>query len=300
MPALLLAALAAATGADGVGRAEPDRSWSAWSEPENLSTVNSPFNDQNAVISPDGRALFFTSNRPGGHGNLDLWMADRPTSAAPWNPPVNLPPPINTSANDLAPHLSLDGGLLFFASNREGGYGAHDIYVVSRIWTPGGLEWSTPQNVGRPINTADNELAPFLLYGSLFFNRGDQSQQAADLYHAVVDYRGLAVGPIAPLVELNSTFNDSAVTVRYDGLEMFFWSQRTGTEGPTDIWTATRRRIHHPWSTPVRTGQPLSTEFSDVTPSLSVDGRTLIFGSDRPGGFGGNDLWMATRELVRP
>jgi Tol biopolymer transport system component len=296
----LLGLLAVSTAAHGVELSGAGRVWSAWSEPADLAAVNSTSNEQNAVLLRDGRTLYFTSNRPGGHGNLDLWVAERSSSDGIWGSPVNLPEPLNTPSNDLAPHLSLDGRLLFFASDREGGYGSFDIYVASRMPTAGDSQWSIPANVGSPINTPDWELAPFLLHGSLFFNRGDQRQQRADIYHAVVDHHGFGLGPIAPATELNSPFNDSAVTIRRDGREVFFWSQRTGTAGPTDIWTATRRSIHHPWSTPVNVGAPLSTEFSDVTPSLSFDGGTMIFGSDRPGGMGGNDLWMTTREPVRP
>jgi len=53
--------------------------------------------------------------------------------------------------------------------------------------------------------------------------------------------------------------------------------------------------VHEPWSSPVNLGAPLNTAFLDAQPTLSNDGRTLIFASNRPGGFGGNDLWISTR-----
>lgn len=270
--------------------------WADWTEPVNLAAINSPFNEQNAVLSREQLTMYFTSNRPGGHGNLDVWVARRPAPDAEWSAPVNLPAPINTANNDLAPHLSSDGHFLFFASDREGGHGSFDIYVSMSAGASGDTQqWDAPANVGPPINTSDTEVAPFWLHGSLFFNRGLQPLQLADIYHAVVDRWGRAVGPVAPVVELNSPRNDSAVTIRRDGRELYLWSQRAGTAGPVDIWTSVRQSAHHPWSTPVNVGSPINTDFADVTPGLSFDGTTMIFGSNRPGGMGGNDLWMSTR-----
>jgi hypothetical protein len=98
------------------------------------------------------------------------------------------------------------------------------------------------------------------------------------------------------VAELNDpAFNDVAATIRKDGREMFFGSTRAGSVGGNDIWTSTRQSIHDPWTTPINAGPPFNTAFNDLTPDLSFDGRTLIFASNRPGGLGGNDLWIATR-----
>ena len=58
--------------------------WSEWSEPVNLAGVNTSFNEQNAFLSRDELTLYFTSTQPGGHGNLDLWVAHRPTRDSDW------------------------------------------------------------------------------------------------------------------------------------------------------------------------------------------------------------------------
>src|SRR5262245_8460951 len=164
--------------------------WSGWSEPVNLMGVNTPFNEQNAVLSSDELTLYFTSNQPGGHGNLDLWAAQRPTRDSEWGPAVNLPAPINTSSNDLAPNLSKHGDTLFFASDRPGGHGSFDIYVSHRSDLENGSGWDEPVNLGSPINTEDAELAPFYWHGSLYFNRGLQQFQLADIYRAVWNRHG--------------------------------------------------------------------------------------------------------------
>ena len=271
--------------------------WSDWSEPVNLLGVNSPFNEQNPFLSRDELTLYFTSVRPGGHGNLDLWVAQRRTRNSDWGPAMNLPAPINTAANDLAPNLSPGEHLLFFASDRAGGLGSFDIYVARGSVKRDALRWDEPVNLGSPINTADVELAPFYFHGALYFNRGAQQLQLADIYLAALN-RDPNTNVAVPVVELNSPMNDSAITIRRDGREVFFWSQRAGSAGGVDIWTSTRHSVHHPWSVPINVGAPINSDSVDATPNLSWDGRTMIFASNRAGGLGGNDLWISTRTPV--
>ncbi len=105
-----------------------------WGEPVNLGpTVNSSANDGYAgqSISADGLSLYFTSNRPGGLGGYDIWVTRRATVSDPWAPPVNLGPPINSFAYDIAPNFSADGSTLYFSSLRPGGFGGYDIWQVS-------------------------------------------------------------------------------------------------------------------------------------------------------------------------
>src|SRR5262245_25904815 len=102
---------------------------SDWSDPLNLGAVNSSFSDQNPFLSKDELSLYFTSNRPGGLGGLDIYVSHRASVDSPWQVPANLGPPINTESTEVAPNLSVDGHLLFFTSGRPGGQGDIDIYV---------------------------------------------------------------------------------------------------------------------------------------------------------------------------
>ncbi|TMF06307.1 MAG: hypothetical protein E6I52_00635 [Chloroflexi bacterium] len=65
------------------------------------------------------------------------------------------------------------------------------------------------------------------------------------------------------------------------------------------MWVATRQNVHETWSAPENLGPPVSTEFNEVTPSLSHNGRPLLFASNRPGGFGSQDIWMSLTEIRR-
>jgi hypothetical protein len=100
-----------------------------WGEPVNLGeAINSPVYDSCPYISSDSLALFFHSRRDGGHGEADLYVATRPNTSSPWDPPVLLSIPINSEAGDAAARISLAEGLLFyFCSNRPGGEGDLDM-----------------------------------------------------------------------------------------------------------------------------------------------------------------------------
>jgi len=102
----------------------------AWGESVKLGpTVNSSYDDNYACISPNGLLLFFSSNRPGGFGSMDLWVTTRAAISEPWGTPVNLGPEINSSGFDAGPVMSPDGLSLYFGSERPGGsLGGDDIW----------------------------------------------------------------------------------------------------------------------------------------------------------------------------
>src|SRR5207249_114951 len=84
------------------------------------------------ALSPDGNSLYFGSNRAGGSGLADLWVAKRADKNAPWQTPVNLGPTVNSTAMDNVPNFSRDGHWMFFNSNRTGGVGGNDIWMSFR------------------------------------------------------------------------------------------------------------------------------------------------------------------------
>ena len=135
--------------------------YSDWSAPINLGpTVNSTSMDRGPAISKDGLSLYFASTRLGGFGGEDIYVSQRETRDDEWSQPVNLGPIINTSANEMVPAFSRDGHLLFFASNRPGGFGGLDIWVSRREHTHNDFAWQTAENLGAGVNSTSIDAGP--------------------------------------------------------------------------------------------------------------------------------------------
>jgi hypothetical protein len=130
-------------------RASAEQDWGA---PENLGpAINSTNIEANACMSKDGLRLYFMSDRPGGYGGWDLYMATRATKDKPWGQGVNMGPKINSSTNDHSPWESPDGLELYLTSARADGYGYGDIYVAGRATTND--PWGEPVNLGPVVNS---------------------------------------------------------------------------------------------------------------------------------------------------
>jgi Tol biopolymer transport system component len=284
---------------------------SEWSQPQNLGAeVNSEYEDLAPHLSSDELALYFASTRPGSMGGEDLWVARRASRHAPWSPPTNLGPTINTGANERSPSLSRNRRLLFFATDRSGGSGGFDIWVSWRPDPTVDTGWQPPVNLGTGVNSAATDAGPSFLEGNdlrprhmarwrtpipdLYMSSNRPGGVGGlDVYLASVP--GGWAGPPALIAELSSAQADLTPTVRRDGREIIFASGRPGTMGAFDLWMSSRHSVHAPWSTPEHLGPLINTESLEVFPSLSFDGNTLLFQSTRPGGFGGSDLYMSTR-----
>lgn len=275
--------------------------FSGWSTPENLgSVVNSSGIDFTPEISRDGLSLYFASIRPGGFGATDLWVSQRTSLDEPWGAPVNLGPTINSAGPDAAPYLSRDGHRLFFASGRPGGSGSNDNWVSWRSDTHDDFAWQPPENLGSQVNSAGFDAGTTLRHPELYFASDRASSSSPfgnlDIYVSLVG-PGRTFGPAALVAELSSSGNDLRPTLRFDALEIFISSNRTGTLGQDDIWVSTRRGKSEAWPTPINVGTAINTAFQERMPALSKDGMTLYFASTRPGGNGSFDLWVARRTL---
>src|SRR5439155_18062433 len=129
----------------------------------------------------------------------------------------------------------------------------------------------------------------------LYFGSTRTGLGAADIYVSEQNADG-SFGPATLVTELSSALNENRPSIRHDGLEIFFQSNRTGSNGTaSDLWVATRASTIDAWSTPVNLGDTINTASVEQNPYLSSDGMTLFFSSDRAGGSGGLDLYMSTR-----
>lgn len=116
--------------------------------------INTQSYETHACVSADGKKLFFTSNRPGGFGDLDIYVSERSQNNE-WGAPKNLGPTINTSFNENTPFITPDGNLLFFSSEGHNNMGGYDIFF-SQKQSDG--NWSKPMNLGYPINSTDDDI----------------------------------------------------------------------------------------------------------------------------------------------
>ena len=127
---------------------------SGWSEQENLGdSINTDFWESSPAISPDKRALYFSSTRPGGYGGADLYVSYLKPNGR-WTEAVNMGPTINTAGDEMAPFIHADNQTLYFTSDGLPGYGGSDLFVLKKL--PNG-QWGIPENMGYPINTIENE-----------------------------------------------------------------------------------------------------------------------------------------------
>jgi outer membrane protein OmpA-like peptidoglycan-associated protein len=125
-----------------------------WSEPENLGpNINTEFWESAPSLSPDKRDLYFSSRRTNGNGAADIYVSHRLPNGK-WTVAENLGTNINTRGEESCPYIHADNQTMYLLSDGLQGYGGTDLFVV-RKQKDG--TWGTPQNLGYPINTIDNE-----------------------------------------------------------------------------------------------------------------------------------------------
>ncbi|MDR1054737.1 MAG: OmpA family protein [Prevotellaceae bacterium] len=126
----------------------------SWSKPKSIgSKVNSKYHESQASLSYDGNTLYFISDRPGGFGEHDIYLSRRDAKGN-WGEPVNLGPAINTEYDELCVFIHPDGKTLYFSSKGHENMGGFDIF--KSVFENG--KWSTPENLGYPVNTPDDDL----------------------------------------------------------------------------------------------------------------------------------------------
>jgi hypothetical protein len=243
-----------------------------WTTPRIVGEpISSPYIDVEPVISPDGRNLYITSNRPfgsgdgmpglsmyvdvlwavgymitdrlgislfGGLGHDRVWVSHQ--LGGVWSAPEDVnqvpgEPHVNGPFNDHCLFVSPDGTEAFWTSDRPGGFGVNDIWT-SRLVDG---KWTTPENLGHDANSVANE------------------------HHAM----------LSP-----------------DRQSLYVTSDRPGGLGGDDIYVTTRGGDGR-WGPLVNLGSPVNGPGNDRCPVLTPDGKVLLFDSDRASGYGNKDIW---------
>ncbi len=117
-----------------------------WQDIEKLPFNDDEYNTVHPSVSVEGDALYFASDRPGGYGGMDIWVAYR--TGGVWSEPENLGAQVNTEGEEVFPYIHADG-TLYFSSNSHEGFGALDLFTVQNF----GGSWGVPVNLGTPFNS---------------------------------------------------------------------------------------------------------------------------------------------------
>lgn len=154
-----------------------------WTLAEPMPGVNSEYWDSQPTLSPDGRAMIFSSERPGGYGGRDLWLTVK-NSDDKWIDPINLGANVNSPGNEENPHLHTDEQTLYFTSDYWPGYGGRDLFMTHR---QKGNQWDPPKNLGFPINSHDHEEGIFVASSGEVGYFASAREGQFDLYSFVLD-----------------------------------------------------------------------------------------------------------------
>jgi Tol biopolymer transport system component len=228
-----------------------------WSAPQHLGPeINTTANDGSPALSKDGRSLFFDSDRPEGSGGFDLYVAQRrhKHDNGDWQGAVNLGPGINTTANEQGAEY-LAGvkeddesatATLYFGSNRVGGPGLSDIYMIALH--PDGT-FGAPM-LAEGLNSSFRDSGPAIRRDGLeifFVSERPGGVSAVDIW---VSTRASISDPWSTPVNLgepiNGTGNDAGPALSFDGKSLYFHSSRPGNVGGLqffDLLVATREKL---------------------------------------------------------
>ncbi|WCL48972.1 OmpA family protein [Leptospira sp. GIMC2001] len=195
-----------------------------WKKPIHLNDINSNFNDRMPAISPNGKVIVFSSDRPGGYGGFDLWIAFRESRSSKWSEPINMGSRINSNFNEIVPNFHWDGETLYFSSDRNNANKKFRFFLSNwsdqnfcrgenfeKVMKPYRFDcWDDVKELGYPFNT--QVFSPETSVGT--FDRYD---------------------PSIPLNDFRNSDNEG-ISISYDDLWVYYSSNRPGGQGQFDIY----------------------------------------------------------------
>ena len=268
----------------------PIRAWV-----DNVSSLNTEYNDFAPSISTDGSEIIFTSNRPNGHTPNEVNEYDNDIYAATlsemkWSSPKQIKGGVNTEADDVSNNLSFDGTKMLMHREIDG---QMDIFESQLK----GLTWSDPKKLHFQISsTRANEVyASYSNDGwSIFFARDNANRSTGfDIMYSSMQSKIQKDYMAATMIsEVNSGFNDGPIYLHIDGETMYIASQGKNSLGGYDIFVS--KKIQGQWTKPVNMGYPINTPYDDFFFASTANGKYAYISSNRAEGKGGYDIYKVT------
>jgi len=262
--------------------------------------INGPHSEGAPSISADGLSLYFASDRPGGQGNYDIWVAKRASPGDAWSEPVNLGPAVNTPDSEAFQSVSADGLELYFT--RGGHRGGNYVALRSSPQEP----WQTPVKLNVAINSETAEdWAPLVSFDGLtlyWISTRPGGAGGMDIWcsRRPVPYGEWTGCPEALPPPINSPAVEGRKCISADELILFFQRPDVGES----LYVTTRESKTNPWSQPIDLGPVLAGSKMPFITSLSSDGTELYFcdhtwTEPRVGGYGREDIWYLPIAIPR-
>ena len=260
--------------------------------------INSPAHDYCPLVTADGNILYFTSRRKGTTGDIkdasgqyfeDSYMARRIDGV--WTNAVNVRSPLNTRVHDATVGLNPDGSsMIVYRTNPVNMTG--DLYeAVARNG-----QWDEPRLMTDRINSKYHEPSASIAPGGdeiYFTSDRPGGYGGRDLYRIRRLPNGEWSLPLNLGPNVNTAYDEDAPFIHSDGVTLFFSSKGHGGMGGYDIFkTVLTDPDMNGWSEPENMGYPLNTVNDDIYFSLSEDGQTGYFSSEREGGMGMQDIYQ--------
>jgi len=199
--------------------------------------LNTKSNEGAQTLSSNGKYMYFTAcDRAGGLGSCDLYFSA--FNDGNWSTPYNMKWPVNSTSWESTPSISADGTVLYFVSNRPGGFGGKDIWY-SRMKADG--TWAVPVNMGKTINTEGNEMSPFIHFDgkTLYFaSDGRPGMGGYDIYMSQMQDDSTWSEPRNLGYPINTYNDEMGLVIDVTGKTAYFSSNRENGNGK-DIYCFT-------------------------------------------------------------
>ncbi len=259
--------------------------------------INSAFTDYGPLITADEAILMFTSMRSGNvGGNKDVYgqneqyiediYVSQKNDSNFWLPPKNIGPPINTESYDATVALSVDGEKLFLCRGGSGG-----IFVSDKD----GINWTEPKKLNKNINSGNSETSVSLSSDGrvLYFTSSRKGGFGGkDIYKSELQPNG-EWGPAENLGKtVNTSFDEESPFIHPDNKILYFSSLGHKGMGGFDVFKT--EKVNNQWTEPENLGYPINTSADDIHFILSAKGLVGYYASNRPGGFGEEDIYEIT------